>query len=393
MRQAWEIRGGLDAIFRTARPSQQSAAKLYKMSARSQPPVASPDEALNLVPALRDCLSPGVLVISRREQILSCTPEAEQLLALPPGKTTGAPLSLLPAALQNVVHEAFSRKQTVTVAELAITFGVQPVRKFHVNVLPLPARADDLEVVVTLTDITGFARMQQSIERLDRLATIGTLSASMAHEIKNALVAVKTFVDLLLEKNKDAELAAIVGREMDRVNTIVRQLLKFGGTNRPVHAAVRLHDVLEHSLRMVQHQLDGKLISLNRSFNATSDTVHGDNHQLEQVFVNLFLNAVDATGANGSLTVETEFISAAGSELAGQPHVRITVADTGAGIPPENLDQLFEPFFTTKNHGTGLGLPISRRIVQEHHGLITVESQPNKGTTFSIILPAGAQNS
>lgn len=368
------------------------------MSARSQQPVASPDEALNLVPALRDCLSPGVLVISRREQILSCTPEAERLLALPIGKTTGASLSLLPAPLQNVIHEAFSRKKTVTVGELAITIGVQPTRKFHVNVLPLPARADDLEVVVTLTDITGFARMQQSIERLDRLATIGTLSASMAHEIKNALVAVKTFVDLLLEKNKDAELAAIVGREMDRVNAIVRQLLKFGGTNRPMHAAVRLHDVLEHSLRMVQHQLDGKLISLNRSFNATSDTVHGDNHQLEQVFVNLFLNAVDATGANGSLTVETEFISSASPELAGpthtgQPHVRITVADTGAGIPPENLDQLFEPFFTTKNHGTGLGLPISRRIVQEHHGLITVESQPNKGTTFSIILPAGAQNS
>jgi len=364
------------------------------MSARSQHPVASPDEGFNLVPALRDCHSPSVLVVSRAERILSCTPEAERLLALPPGSRGNAPLSLLPLPLQHIIQEAFAQRKPVTVGELALAIGVQPTRKFHVNVLPLPPCANELHAVVTLTDMTGFARIQQTVERLDRLATIGTLSASMAHEIKNALVAVKTFIDLLLEKNKDADLAEIVGREMNRVNYIVRQLLKFGGTTCPAHATVRLHDVLEHSLRMVQHQLDGKLISLNRSFKATPDAVHGDNHQLEQVFVNLFLNAVDATGANGSLTVETEFISAATPEVAapqqaGQPHVRVTVADTGAGISPENLDQMFEPFFTTKNNGTGLGLPISRRIVQEHRGLITVQSQPNKGTIFSVLLPAG----
>jgi two-component system nitrogen regulation sensor histidine kinase GlnL len=358
------------------------------MSARSQHPVPGPDEGFNLVPALRDCLSPGVLVINRWGQILSCNSEAERLLALPIGKASNAPLSLLPPALQNIIHDVFARKQAVTIGELAVVTGVQPARKFHVNVLPLPASAGELTVVVTLTDITGFARIQQSVERLDRLATIGTLSASMAHEIKNALVAVKTFVDLLLEKNKNDEFAELVGREMNRVNTIVRQLLKFGGISRPTHAPVRLHDVLEHSLRMVQHQLDGKLISLNRAFKATSDTVQGDDHQLEQVFVNLFLNAVDATGANGSLTVETEFVSTPAHP--GPPHVRVTVADTGAGISPEHLAQMFEPFFTTKSNGTGLGLPISRRIVQEHRGLITVESQPNKGTIFNIILPAGA---
>jgi len=366
------------------------------MSARSQPPVARPDEGFNLVPALRDCLSPGVLVVSRHDRILSGTPDAERLLALRPGTATGAPLSILPVPLQSIIHDAFVSGTHVVIKDVGLAIGVQPARKFHVNVLPLPPRNGELEAVVTLTDVSGLARIEQTVERLDRLATIGTLSASMAHEIKNALVAVKTFIDLLLEKNKDAELAEIVGREMDRINHIVRQLLKFGGTNQPAHAPVRLHDVLEHSLRMVQHQLDGKLISLNRSFKATSDTVHGDNHQLEQVFVNLFLNAVDATGANGILTVETEFISVATPEIAapqqaGQPHVRVTVADTGSGILPENLDQLFEPFFTTKSNGTGLGLPISRRIVLEHQGLITVQSQPNKGTTFSIILPAGGQ--
>ncbi|MCK7496398.1 MAG: hypothetical protein MZW92_39945 [Comamonadaceae bacterium] len=143
--------------------------------------------------------------------------------------------------------------------------------ELHVHALPLPSGTGAPNVLVVFNDITGFQQLEQTITRLDRLATIGTLSASMAHEIKNALVAVKAFVDLLLERNKDAELATIVGREMNRVNSIVRQLLKFGGPANPTRSTVRLHDVLEHSLRMVQHQLDGKLISITRSFNAAPD--------------------------------------------------------------------------------------------------------------------------
>jgi two-component system, NtrC family, nitrogen regulation sensor histidine kinase GlnL len=368
------------------------------MSARSQQSANNPDESFNLAPALRDCLSPGVLVVNHREQILSCTPEAERLLALAPGQTHGAALSLLPLALQTYVRPILTRQLTVFAGELTVNFGSQPSRTFYLNAVPVSIGSENLAVVLTLTDLTGLTRLQQSLERLDRLATAGTLAAGMAHEVKNALVAVKTFVDLLLEQNKDSELATLVGREMDRVNAIIRQLLKFGGSRQPVRAPVRMHDVLEHSLRMVHHQLRDKLISLNRAFKSPLDTVHGDNHQLEQVFVNLFLNAVDATGPNGSLTVQTELIEggvADGTDtgLSRQPHVRITVADTGVGITPEHLAQLFQPFFTTKSHGTGLGLPITRRIVEEHQGLITVASQPNHGTTISIILPAGPQPS
>jgi two-component system NtrC family sensor kinase len=189
-------------------------------------------------------------------------------------------------------------------------------------------------------------------------------------------------------------LAEVVRRELRRIDSMVSQMLKFAAPARPAFAAVRVHDVLDHSLRMVQHQLEGKLISLNRSFNAAPDSIKGDDHQLEQAFVNLFLNAVEAMGMKGSLTVATEIVrtapeKAAPPETHRHPQLRITIADTGIGIPPENLSHLFEPFFTTKNHGTGLGLPITRRIVQEHHGDISLHSEPNKGTTFSIVLPAG----
>ncbi len=362
------------------------------MSARFQHP-ADAEKGFNLVPALRECLAPGVIVATRAGRILSITQEATALLGLSTINPGEASLSLLPPPLQIFIQESLAHLQAASHTELTISLPHQPQRQLHARALPFSIAPETEAVMVTLTDLSGVLHIQQNLERLDRLATAGTLAAGMAHEVKNALVAVKTFVDLLLEKNKDAELATLVGREMDRVNKIIRQLLKFGSASRPVRDPVRVHDVLDHSLRMVKHQLDGKLISLRRDFKATSDTVAGDNHQLEQVFVNLFLNAVDATGTNGSLTVETEFISAAPPEIAapsyvGRPHVCIRVADTGAGIPEEHLNQMFEPFFTTKNHGTGLGLPITRRIIQEHHGRITVESQPNKGTTFSIILPA-----
>jgi two-component system, NtrC family, sensor kinase len=227
------------------------------------------------------------------------------------------------------------------------------------------------------------------LRRLDRLATIGTLSASMAHEIKNALVAGKTFIDLLLEKNPDAELAGIVRREMARIESIVNQMLKFAGPERPAFVLVRLHEVIEHSLRLVQSQLEDKSIATTRAFQAASDAVSGDDFQLQQTFVNLLLNALDAMSPNGGLTVETRTMASG----AGLPQILVAIKDTGAGIAPEHLGKVFEPFFTTKPEGTGLGLAISRHIIQEHGGAIEAESQPGRGTVFRIVLPTLASNS
>lgn len=360
------------------------------MSARSQHRTEVPAEGMNLARSLRDCLASGVLVINSREQIVSATPEVERLLHLASGKTVTAPLTLLPGPLQSVVREAIARNTAIIREHLTLTLAGKHTRDFHVNAQPIVRDGSSLDVVVVISDVTSFARLEQQITHLDRLATLGTLSAHMVHEIKNALVPVKTFVDLLLEKHRDEELASIVIREMRRLGTIMQQMQRFSGKERSTHGPVRLHVVLEHSLHMVQHQLAGKFISLNRSFNATPDAVHGNDHQLEQVFVNLLLNAVEASSPKGSLTIATELVTGASSR-PGPPHVRITVTDTGMGIAAENLDRMFEPFFTTKDDGTGLGLPITRRIIHEHQGHITVRSEPNKGTTFSILLPAGEQ--
>jgi len=228
-------------------------------------------------------------------------------------------------------------------------------------------------------------QLEARLAQLDRLATLGTLAAAMAHEIRNALVPGKTLVGLLLEKHPDAELAGMVRRELGRIDAIVTRMLKFSGSAPVALGEVHLHEVLEHSLRLVQPQLEGKYISLSRSFLAAPDLVRGDEYQLQQAFVNLFVNALEATGYNGTLSVATETRAPGGGDPA---HLRVTIKDNGTGISPEVMGRLFEPFFTTKPHGTGLGLPIIRRIMREHHGDISVESQPGQGATFYIFLPA-----
>ena len=249
----------------------------------------------------------------------------------------------------------------------------------------LPVKTGGLsETVVVLNSLTSTPVFEQNLRRLDRLASLGTLSASMAHEIKNGMVAIKTFVDVLAQKGQDTELTEIVGRELERINAIVTQMLRFAAPNRAAFATVRVHDLLDHSLRLMQHQINGKLISLQRHYRAEPDTVRGDDAQLQQAFMNLLLNALEAMGTNGVLTVGTEMVK----DEQGGRQLRINIQDTGVGIAPENLERLFEPFFTTKSNGTGLGLAISQRIVLEHHGQIRVQSDPGKGSQFSLSLPA-----
>jgi signal transduction histidine kinase len=224
----------------------------------------------------------------------------------------------------------------------------------------------------------------EKMQRLDRLANLGMLSAGMAHEIKNGMVAIKTFVDLLLEKNQDAELGEVVRHELERINAIVTQMLRMAAPASANFKTVRIHEVLDHSLRLLQPQVSGKLITVKKDYRAESDALRGDDAQLQQVFMNLFLNALEAMGPNGMLTISTEIV--AGEN--GARVLKIKIHDTGMGVAPENLARMFEPFFTTKKNGTGLGLAICQRIAMEHHGAIEVQSDSGKGSTFGISLSA-----
>jgi signal transduction histidine kinase len=248
---------------------------------------------------------------------------------------------------------------------------------------------DKLNLHLVFDEGSSVSHLEEHIERLNRLASLGTLAASMAHEIKNALVAGKTFIDLLLENNQDAELAQVVRRELGRIDGMVSRILRFARPGEFRSRKVHLHEILEHSLRLVEPLMETKPVSVTKSLMAVEDVVDGDEHELQQAFVNLLLNAVDAVGPNGKITVATR-LAAAGPDpqCASTAKLHITIHDTGTGIAPEHMKRLFEPFFTTKPSGTGLGLAITRRILLQHRGEISAQSPPGEGTTFTILLPA-----
>ncbi len=234
----------------------------------------------------------------------------------------------------------------------------------------------------------GHQRVEESLVRLNRLSSLGLLSAGAAHEIKNALVAGKAFIDVLLEKHQDSDLAEIVRRELSRIDAIVSQILHYASPAPKASGPVDVHEVLDHSLRLIQPQVDGKVIAVRQELRSGQKTVNGDEFQLQQAFVNLLLNGIQAIGSDGILTVETNTLME--DELGPEPCLEVKISDTGMGIPADHQARLFEPFFTTKAKGTGLGLAITRQIIQEHGGSIAVRSELGEGAQFIILLPLGS---
>jgi signal transduction histidine kinase len=255
-----------------------------------------------------------------------------------------------------------------------------------------------LGALMVVTDITALKRLELQIRRSDRLASLGTLSAGMAHEIKNPLVSIKTFAQLLPERYQESDFRAtfssLIVHEIDRIDSLVNQLLRFARPAKPLLRPMHVHEVLEKTFQLVQHRLYQKEIKINRMFEASLDTIRADSDQMEQVFLNFFLNAMDAMKRGGELTVETKIRT--GDSLVTRllpadeerhEALCISIRDTGEGIKKQDIARVFDPFFTTKDFGTGLGLSVVHGIIEEHGGQIEVESEVAKGTVFHIFLP------
>jgi len=344
---------------------------------------------------LGECLACAIIVVDAKGKITGFNSQAEALTSVAAANALKGGWKLLPPVLLAIIQETFATGVPGLEQRFSLKTPDGSVRQLSASTMltHLAGGKNLAQAIVVVNDLTSVRQLEENIRRLDRLASIGTLSASMAHEIKNALVAGKTFIDLLLEKHQDADLADVVRREIHRIDSIVSQMLRFSGAAKTGFSAVSLHEIIDHSLRLVRPQLEGKSIVLTQSFEAGLDLVKGDDYQLQQAFVNLFLNSLEAMAPHGTLSVATEAVPASpgparSARASFRRQVRVTVKDNGAGIPPEHLDRLFEPFFTTKQHGTGLGLPITRRIIQEHGGAISVQSEPDKGASFTIVLPS-----
>ena len=233
----------------------------------------------------------------------------------------------------------------------------------------------------------------RKIARANRLSAMGILAAGMAHEINNPLVAISTFLQMLPHKYAEAskdkeyweELYGVAVREVERIRQLVHQLLTYSKIKQEdKFEPVSINDILQEMVVFIENEAKKKGVLIKREFGVNLPMGMMDRNRIKQVFLNILLNAVQATEPGGTIAVSSRHVV----EDAENQFLQVAILDTGSGISEKNLEKLFTPFFTTKNsEGSGLGLMTSHHIVDEHRGMIDVKSELGKGTTFTIQLP------
>ena len=218
----------------------------------------------------------------------------------------------------------------------------------------------------------------------DKLSSIGLLAAGVAHEVNTPLAVISTYAQMLAKQipgeDQKSKLLEKIAKQTFRASEIVNSLLNFSRTSPTEFVDVDLNRVIRETLTLIEHQLKKASVEVKLSLEQGLPPVKGNSGKLQQIFLNLFLNARDAMEAGGLLAVRT---------WSDDGFCRIDVSDTGQGIAPEHLPRIYDPFFTTKSarKGTGLGLSVTYGIIREHAGSIEVESQPGAGTRFHVELP------
>ncbi|MFH2012147.1 MAG: ATP-binding protein [Pseudomonadota bacterium] len=230
-------------------------------------------------------------------------------------------------------------------------------------------------------------KSEAQVRRSDRLASLGTLTAGLAHEIRNPLVAIKTFFQLLPDRLDDIEFRdhflLITSGEVDRICSLVNELLEFARPSEPNYQENNINDIAEKIILLIDNQAKEKNIKIIKNYDLKIPLIMIDKEQVKQVLLNILLNAIDATPDKGTVTIGTGLITKANSK----DYVQIIISDTGKGMSEGDIERIFTPFFTTKDKGSGLGLSISYKIVEEHMGSIDVESEIGKGSRFYVYLP------
>jgi signal transduction histidine kinase len=230
------------------------------------------------------------------------------------------------------------------------------------------------------------------LQQAAHLASIGELAAGLAHEIKNPLTGIAGAIDIIREElpPNDANRAVLgeVQNECRRIKKTISDLLSYATPQLPQLKMTDLNATLEHAIQMVEHQPEGKNIRIVRQFDPGLPPLPHDPEQLRQVLRNLLLNSIDAISGEGEIRIATRLVSPQSSRTP--PSVEVVVSDTGAGMAPEQLARIFKPFFTTKHSGSGLGLAVSKRVIDQHGGSIHAESEPGRGSRLTIRLPVVA---
>ena len=333
-------------------------------------------------------ITAGVITVGPEGSVATANSAAERMLGMGESEMVPRTISALLAddgGLGNDVGKILAGRLPRNVRDLKLTTRAGKV--IHAQAATSRMRDVDgriLGAVVTIEDVSEIKALTQQLIRADRLAAMGELTAGVAHEVRNPLGIIRASIQLVEEPNCDPErlreAGSIMKHEIDRLDRVIKALLDFGRPSPPALVSVDLNEVLADVVLFTRRFASRSEVALEETYAPDLPPVLADPNQLKQVFVNLITNAVQAMEPGGGA------ISATTGTADGFVYVRL--ADDGPGIATESLGKVFDPFFSTRDEGTGLGLTIVHRIVDEHDGHIEVASTLGQGTAFTVFLPA-----
>ncbi|MGH9670006.1 MAG: ATP-binding protein, partial [Terriglobales bacterium] len=337
-----------------------------------------------------ESISVGVVAVDLEDCVESWNAQMEVTFATARGKALGRPLSeIFPA----VFMEEFCRhRQSPGIRNLykfRMTTAAGETRVANIAIAPLVSR--EFQVIgriILVDDITERVGLESQLTQAEKMSSIGLLAAGVAHEVNTPLAVISSYAQMLSKRvqsdPKQAELLEKITAQTFRASEIVNNLLNFSRTSGTEFSEVDVNKVITETLALLEHQFKTARIRVREQLTPGLTPIQGNTGKLQQVFLNLFLNAKDAMTGGGTLTVATQNGSG----------VNISISDTGSGIAQEHIERIYDPFFTTKasanegqRRGTGLGLSVTYGIIQEHAGKIRVESRPGQGTTFHLEFP------
>ena len=332
-------------------------------------------------------ITSGVLTVGPDGSVATANPAAERMLGMSEFEMVPKPIGSLfrfDGGISGDVAKVLAGRLPLALRESTLVTATG--NEVHVQASTSRMRAvggNVLGAVVTLEDVSDIKALTDQLIRADRLAAMGELTAGVAHEVRNPLGVIRASVQLLEDPKGDPEriheAAEVIKQEIDRLDRVIKALLDFGRPSKPTLVRTDLNEVLEDVVLFTNRFAKQSNVVIAENLDPDLAPVQGDPDQLKQVFLNLVTNAVQAMDkTGGTITIETR--------AAGE-YVEISVADTGPGIPPADLPKVFDPFFTQRSEGTGLGLTIVHRIIDEHEGHIEVQSDRD-GTIFTVTLPA-----
>ncbi len=330
----------------------------------------------------------GLLAVDTDGRIVSFNQTAEGVLQITAPEVLGKDAKeVLPKPLERFPQELGADEDVI---EKEIECRLEDGRTIPMEISVSRLAGDDgvsMGHIILFSDLTEIQELKREVERSQRLASLGRIAAGIAHEIRNPLSSIKGFATYFGERYRDIpedrKTAEIMVEEVERLNRVIGQLLEFARPLAVKKKPTSMETTIHHSLKMIERDAQAKHIGVETDLPLNVSEVHIDPDRMNQVFLNLYLNAIEAMEDGGTLSVAL-------NQREDLKSVRITVSDTGSGIKKEDLVHVFDPYFTTKQSGTGLGLAIVHRIIEAHKGEVRVESETGRGTSVTIILPVDA---